>query len=233
MTPQETARMMTYLAATCAPVPEGDDWCAALEAWSDVFADVPLADMQIACRMHVKDTTPGPDGRPKGGWWPRPADLLARLRPAELTNEAAWAILAPILHRAIDPSEVADLTPTQRSALSGLPSAWTRAHMSIGEVAALRRPFLAGCQAAEARLKSGTAATVTAFPRPAEAPRLGVDNTIPDLAEQARRAENRQRFADLLKPPVKAPRVAIDERELRERAEEKAAQVRARFGGGR
>lgn len=242
MTPQETARMMTYLAATCAPVPEGDDWRAALEAWADVFADTPLGDMQKACRAHVKDTRPGLDGRPRGGWWPRPADLLALIRPVEMTNEAAWAHLRP---RLADRLDTDGLTPTQASAAAALPGGFDRARMSSAELDRLRGRFLAGCQAAEARAANPTPATV--IPLRPEPPRL-VETPPPQqmpakgrrsaaepaaMGEPTPRQETRQNGPARPADGACAMPAGMTEAEMRQRARGKVDEVRARFGGGR
>ncbi len=171
-----------------------------------------------------------------GGMWPTTADLK-RVHGAggglRLSNDAAWASVAPIAHRHIPADELTQLglTSTQRAAVEDLPDAYSRARMSVSEIAGLRRPFLAACQAAEARAANPTPAKV--IPMRPEPPRLAVDNTPTFTDEQL--AENRRRVAALISPQRAAPvaRAPVDEAELRERAREKAEQLRARFGGQR
>jgi hypothetical protein len=250
----ETLRIMTLLAQLTGPAPEGDAWDLTANAWAAVLADISEADMLRAVKSYV---TGGPDRAP-GTWWPKPGELLGLLRPAELTNEAAFALLSPILHRSIPADEVArlGLTPTQQCALAGLPDTFTRARMSIGEIHALRRQFLAGCQAAEVRAKAGTTATVRPFPRLVsdQEPRRIPVQDMPSAEIVARLRELAAKGAP--HGPGNGPRGAteagahvrgttgpssalegktraLSEEELRERNREKVARVRARFGGGR
>jgi len=229
----ETLRVMTLLAQLTGPAPEGDAWDLTANAWAAVLADISEADMLRAVKVYVT----GGNGRAPGTWWPKPGELLGLLKPAELTNEAAFALLSPILHRSIPADEVdrLGLTAPQRSALAGLPDAFSRARMSVGEIQALRRPFLAGCQAAEARAANPTDAKV--IPMRPEAPRLAVDNTAALTADQL--AENQRRVADLVsarpwrEKPAPIARGPVDETELRERAREATETARRRFGGAR
>ena len=96
--------------------------------------------------------------------------------------------------------------------------------------------FLAACQAAETRAKAGTPATVTAFPRPAAAPRLTV---VPDLDPRQADALNRAAWAMIRKAREPAPLDSDPDREpgweARRRAEvaAQAEQLARRAGGGR
>ena len=222
----ETLRVMTLLAQITGPAPEGDAWDLTANAWAAVLADTPEADVLRAVKAYV---TGGP-GRAPGTWWPKPGELLALLRPAELTNEQAWTQIRPQLHASVD---VEGLTPAQVSALGSLPDGFWRRRASSDELDKLRGRFLAACQAAETRAKAGTPATVTAFPRPAPPLRLA---QVLDLERDEAAEFNRKAFAMMRKP---VPTMAAEDRdpgwEARRRAEvaAQAEQLARRAGGGR
>jgi hypothetical protein len=234
MTPPEVAKMVAYLAASCAPAPEGNDLRALLAAWSDVFAEVPLSDMQTACRAHVKDTTPTSDHdpRPRGGWWPKPADLLARIDAVD-ENAEAWSHIRGHLTGYVDQS---GLTRAQRVALASLPDTFARRQMSSGELDRLRSRFLQVCREykppaapvvipmteprrlADLDRQQATEFTRRAF---AYAPR----SAAPPCADPSER-RNEQGGPKAVKPaPLRAP---VDDAELRERARVAADAIRAR-----
>lgn len=223
MTPDQVRKSMLLLAQITAPAPEGDAWELAVGAWCVALAAATEADVVRAIQAHITDTraTSDTDYRPRGGWWPRPVDLLARVatdRPN--SDESAWTSIRPHLAGLVT---LDGLTPEQVAGYWSLPDSFTRRQMSTRDLDALRGRFLAGCDAARHRAANPTPAKV--IPMRPEPPRLVVSE------EQAR--VNRQAVAKLVAPPSKEEHTIPDERELRERAAAKVAQVRARFGGGR
>lgn len=225
MTRAETLKIMTLLSTLTGPAPEGDTWSLTVAAWASVLSDVPEADMLRAVKAYV---TGGP-GRAPGTWWPKPGELLALLRPAELTDEQAWSQIRPQLAGAV---HLEGLTDAQVTAVGSLPSAWDRARMSSADLDRLRGRFLSACQAAEVRAKSGSTATVTAFPAPAE--RLRLADPLPRLDLSCPNPEPAYvpRAVPASRKPEPIARTIPDEHELRERARAKAAEVMAKRSVG-
>lgn len=238
MTRAETLRILTLLAQITGPAPEGDAWDLTAQAWSAILVDVAEADMLRAVKAYV---TGGP-GRAPGTWWPRPGDLLALIRPAELTHEQAWAHIRPQLGGAVG---IEGLTAIQITALGSLPGSYDRARMLGPDLDRLRGRYLAACGAAEARAANRTPATV--IPLRPEPPRL-VETPPPQqmpakghrsaaepaaMGEPTPRAETRQNGPARPADGACAMPAGLTEAELRQRARGKVAEVRARFGGGR
>lgn len=146
MNRSETLQVMTLLATTTGPVPEGPNWDLTAVAWAAVFADLSVDEALRAIKLHCSDTRPTSetDPRPRGRWWPQPADLFAKIQPGG-GNEEAWLRLVPVLHATIPEAIRRELTDDQRRALQALPGAFDRARMSAREIAGLRGRFLAGC----------------------------------------------------------------------------------------
>lgn len=222
MTPHETIRLMTKLAASSAAVPEGDAWEMAIEVWCEAFADVPEVAADAARRAHVKDTSPigEHDPRPRGAWWPKPADLLARMTLGD-ADSAAWRDIRRHLSsdNGIPAALLADLTRAQASAYRSLPAAYARRQMSTADLDRLRPRFLQACR----EYTPPAAPAIVAFE-----PRRLAEHLPPEPIGRDRAREfTREVFKPFTAPPI--ARSVVSEDELRERARVAADIVRARM----
>lgn len=236
----ETVKILNRLAVSCSPAPEGDAFDLVCEVWADTFAAVSYDDMLAAVRTHITDTTPASDGRPRGGYWPTPADMLARMDGTD-DDADAWAYVRGCFTGYVDQSS---LTRSQRYALACLPDTFARRQMSGVELDKLKGRFLQLCR----DYQPPAAPVVVAFPAPTDTRRL-VEH-VPDLDPQQAAAFNRRAFASVPRPaptPCSDPpkhrngqggpkqvkhallRTPVDEAELRARSKVAADVVRARL----